>query len=111
MCQLLLHVIELNDNNLVYNACSDEISRDTGFSHNMKLFLGKIFFLHVWANQNTFSKAKLLHAVTARLKDSYISFWRKCLFDDSANAPNGNELRTYRSLKTSYCLRELFIVQ
>ena len=41
-----LHVIELNDNNLVYNAYSDEISCDTGFSHNIKLFLGKINFSH-----------------------------------------------------------------
>ena len=31
-----LHVIELNDNNLVYNAYNDEIGRDTGFSHKIK---------------------------------------------------------------------------
>ena len=84
MCQLLVTLIELNDNNLVYNAYSDEISRDTGFSHKIKLFLDKINFSHVWTNQSTFSKAKLLHAVTVRLKDSYISFWRKCSFDDTA---------------------------
>ena len=104
-----LHVIELNDNNLVYNAYSDEISRDTGFSHKLKLFLGKINFSHVWANQNTFSKAKLLHAVTARLKDSYISFWRKCLFDYSASVTNGNNLRTYRTFRTSYCLEKCLL--
>ena len=40
-----------------------------------------------------------------KLKDSYISFWRKCLFDDSKNAINGNKLRTYRTLKTAYCLQ------
>ena len=44
-----LHVIELNDNNLVHNAYS-EINRDTGFSHKTKLFLGKINFSHVWVN-------------------------------------------------------------
>ena len=75
-----LHVLEQNDNNLVYNAYSDVISHYTGFSHKIKSFLGKINFSHVWANQSIFSKAKLLHAVTVRLKDSYISFWRKCLF-------------------------------
>ena len=32
----------MNDNNLVYNAYSDEFSRDAGFSHKIKLFLGKI---------------------------------------------------------------------
>ena len=49
------------------------------------------------------------HAVTVRLKDSYISFWRKCLFDDSANVTNGNKLRTYRTLKTSYCLENYLL--
>ena len=67
-----LHVTELNDNNFVYNAYSDEISRDTGFGHKIKLFLEKINFSHVRTNQSTFSKAKLLHAVTVRLKDSYL---------------------------------------
>ena len=104
-----LHVIELSDNDLVYNAYSDEISRDTRFSHKIKLFLGKINFSHVWANQNTFSKAKLLHAVTVRLKNSYIPFWRRCLFDDSEDATNGNKLRTYRTFKTSYCL-EIYLL-
>ena len=40
-------------------------------------------------------QSKLLHTVTVRLKDSYISFWRKHLFDDSANVTNGNKLTTY----------------
>ena len=66
-----VHVMELNDNNLVHIAYSDEISRDKEFSHKIKLFLQKINFSHVWANQSTVSKAKLLHAVTAKLKDSY----------------------------------------
>ena len=51
-----LHVIELKDNNLVYKAYNDEISRDTGFSHKIKLFLEEINFSHVWANQSTFPK-------------------------------------------------------
>ena len=104
-----LHVIELNDNNLVYNAYSDEISRDTGFSHKIKLFMEKINFSHVWTSQSTFSKAKLLHTVTVRLKDSYISFWRKHLFDDSANVTNGNKLTTYWTFKTSYCLENYLL--
>ena len=58
---------------------------------------------------STFSKAKLLHAVTVRLKDSYISFCRKCLFDDSATVTNVNKLRTYRTFKTSYCLENYLL--
>ena len=56
-----LHVKELNDNNLVYNAYSDVIGHDTGFSHKIKLFLGKINFSNVWENQNTFSKVPSRH--------------------------------------------------
>ena len=33
-------------------------------------------------NQGTFSKSKLLHAITVKLKDSYVTFWRQCIFDD-----------------------------
>ena len=46
-----LHVIELIENNFVYYAYSDEIS-DTGFSDKIKLFLEKISFSNVRANQS-----------------------------------------------------------
>ena len=39
----------------------------------------------------------------------YIFFWRKCLFDDSANVTNGNKLRTYRTFKTSNCLENCLL--
>ena len=42
------------------------VSQDSGFHHNIKLLLEKINFSHVWANQGTFSKSKLLHAVTVK---------------------------------------------
>ena len=50
-------------------------------------------------NQSTFSKAKLLHAVTVKSKDYYVSFLRKCLFDDSSNVTtgNGSKLRAYHT--------------
>ena len=51
----------------------------------------------------------MLHAVTVRLKDSYIPFWRKCLFDDSANVTYGNKLRTHHTFKTSYCLENYLL--
>ena len=107
-----LHILEMKDDNLINNAYRDVISCDSGFHHNMKLFLEKLNFSHVWANQSTFSKANLLHAVTTKLKDSYVSFWSKCLFDDSSNVTtgNGNKLRTYRTFKTSYC-HDLVIIQ
>ena len=80
-----LHVLELNSK-LVYIAYRDNYSSDTGFSNKLQLFLDKINFSHVLVNKVTFSKARLLNAVMLELKDSYISFWRKCLFDDRKNA-------------------------
>ena len=47
-------------------------------------------------------------AAMLKLKDSNISVCRKYLFDDSKNAINGNKLRTYRTLKTAYCLEKQF---
>lgn len=104
-----LHVLELNNKKLVCYAYNDETSCDSGLGHNIKLLLEKINFSHIWENQGTFSKHKLLNAVTVRLKDSYISFWNKCLFDDSGNAANGNKLRTYRIFKSSYCLEKYLL--
>ena len=63
----------------VYNAYKDVVCSETGFSHHVKLFRDKINFSHVGTNQGTFSKVKYLNAITTRLKDSYIVFWRKCL--------------------------------
>ena len=91
----------MKSNKLVYSSYRDSYSSDTGFSNTFQLFLDKVNFSHVWVNQITFSKTRLLNAVM--LKDSYISFWRKCLFDDSKNAINGNKLRTYRTFKTTCC--------
>ena len=100
-----IFVLELNSK-LVYSAYRDRLtySNDPGFSNKFQLFLDETNFSHVWVNQVTFSKARLLNAVMLKLKDSYIRFWRKYLFDDSKNAIYGNKLRTYRTLKTAYCL-------
>ena len=109
---ILVTLIEMNDNTLDYNAYKDVVSQDSGLYHNIKLLLEKINFSHVWASQGTFSKSKLLHAITVKLKDSYVTFWRECIFDDDrTNLPtgNGNKLRTYRTFKTSYSLENYLL--
>ena len=40
----------------------ESYSSDTGFSNKFQLFLDKINFSHVWVNQVTFSKVRLLNA-------------------------------------------------
>jgi hypothetical protein len=32
---------------------------------------------HVWENQNTFSKNKLLNAIYNKLSDNFISYWKR----------------------------------
>ena len=39
------------------------------FSNKCQLFLDNIIFSRVWVKQVTFSKARLLNAVTLKLKD------------------------------------------
>jgi hypothetical protein len=66
-----------------------------------KLLLADIGFTHVWVNQGTFSKSKLLHSLSIKLEDRYSNHWKKLLFNDD-NKNGGNKLRTYRKLKNSY---------
>ena len=73
-----------------------------GFAQKFKIFLHNIGFSHLWNNQSTFSKKRLLHAVMNKLKDSYTHFWKSIIYDDSKNQPNGNKLRTYRTFKICY---------
>ena len=75
--------------------------RKDGLCSKIKLLLAEIGFTHVWVNQGTFSKSKLLHSLSIKLEDRYINHWKKLLFNDD-NKNGGNKLRTYRKLKNSY---------
>jgi hypothetical protein len=57
----------------------------------IKLLLAEIGFTHVWVNQGTFSKSKLLHSLSIKLEDRYINHWKKLLFNDD-NKNSGNKL-------------------
>ena len=72
-------------------------------------FLMKLNFSHVWENQGTFSKARLVNAITAKLKDSYTTYWHNLIFADSQNPINGNKLRTYRKIKNEYRLEKYLL--
>ncbi|MCU7800554.1 MAG: reverse transcriptase family protein [gamma proteobacterium symbiont of Lucinoma myriamae] len=104
-----LHITQANNNKIVRKAYNESIDVDKGFGKNVKVFLRKINFTHVWEHQSTFSKSRLLHAVSNYLKESYITFWKNSLFDDSRNKINGNKLRTYRKLKSDYKLENYLL--
>lgn len=104
-----LHIIESDNNKLVRKAYNESCQFIKGFGSNLKVALNKLNFTHVWDNQDTFSKSRLMNAVTLKLKESYTAFWKNKLFDDSENPINGNKLRTYRKFKTDYSLEKYLL--
>ena len=68
----------------------------------MKQLFSIIGFSHIWENQDTFSKSKLLFSVRKQLENIYIEHWKTLLFND--NKSGGNKLRTYRKLRTLFHL-------
>ena len=104
-----LHIVESDNNKLVSKAYNDSSQFIKGFGSNIKTVLNKLNFTHVWDNQGTFSKSRLINAITLKLKESYTAFWKSKLFDDSENPINGNKLRTYRKFKTDYSIEKYLL--
>ena len=96
-----LHLLSANANSLIYHSYQENTLRKDGLCSKIKLLLAEIGFTHVWVNQGTFSKSKLLHSLSIKLEDRYINHWKKLLFNDD-NKNGGNKLQTYRKLKNSY---------
>ena len=104
-----LHIIQSKDTKLVKISYEDTCNINKSFGNIFRTFLMKLNFLHVWENQGTFSKARLVNKITAKLKDSYTTYWHNLIFDDSQNPINGNKLRTYRKLKNEYRLEKYLL--
>jgi hypothetical protein len=60
--------------------------------------------LHI---QEIFSKLRTLSAITDKLQNRYFDFWHKLLFNDN-RVIGGNNLRTYRKIKTDKLLSFTF---
>ena len=105
-----LHILKSNENeSLLYNVYKANKQLNDGFASKVKMLLSKLNFTHVWENQCTFSKKRLLLAVVKKLNENYIIFWRNCLFNDD-NSINGNKLRTYRKFKVKYELEKYLLL-
>ena len=104
-----MHIVESDKNKLVSKAYNDSCQFIKGFGSNIKTVLNKLNFTHVLNNQGTFSKSRLINAITLKLKESYTAFWKSKLFDDSENPINGNKLRTYRKFKTDYSIEKYLL--
>ena len=104
-----IHLVNSKDITFAVKSYKDSMAFFRGFASKFKVFMHIIDFDHVWINQCTFSKNRLIHSVFNKLKDSYSQYWKTCLFDDSKNAVNGNKLRTYRTFKVDY-EREMYLL-
>ena len=96
-----LHTIQSNKDSLVSKAYQEQMN-DSGdkcmwlqFVKNILFDLG---FSHVWANQSTFNPSALLYSIKTKLKERFISFWKKRLSSDEEM----KKLRTYKLIKKNF---------
>ena len=64
----------------------------------VKNILFDLGFSHVWANQSTFNPSALLYSIKTKLKERFISFWKKRLSSDEEM----KKLRTYKLIKKNF---------
>lgn len=95
------HLINSKCNSLI-NCCyfsNDNIS--FWLKEKMKLLFHKTGFNHVWQNQNTFSKNRLMFAISRNLKEKFVHSWKDKI-SNSSNINSGNKLRTYQQFKKEF---------
>ena len=91
------HLVNSDDVSLIEQAYKFNFKHKLPYTSKIRLLFKKLGFCHVWENQNTFSKNKLLKAVYNKLSNNFISYWKRELYNDD-NKTNKNKLRTYREL-------------
>ena len=93
----------MDSESMVKKAYNENLNFPNGFCSKLKVLLGKLGFQHVWENQNTMSKKKLLFSFQKKLEEEFIKYWKQALFCDSNNGnSHGNKLRTYRKVKNNF---------
>jgi hypothetical protein len=74
---LFVFYLEQRNHILIQNLNFQENTlRKDGLCSKIKLLLAEIGFAHVWVNQCTFSKSKLLLSLSIKLEDRYINHWK-----------------------------------
>lgn len=100
----------MNSESMVKKAYSENFNMSNGFCSKIKVLLGKLGFQHVWENQNTMSKTKLLFSFQKKLEEEFIKSWNQALFCDSNKDSHGNKLRTYRKVKNNFELEKYLLL-
>lgn len=98
-----VHVINSKNDTLVSKAYHEQITSSRNkyiWSDFVKNVLYDLGFSHVWDNQSTFNSSSLLLSIRNKLKERYISFWKKRM-----NSNVGmDKLRTYKLFKEAFRL-------
>jgi hypothetical protein len=98
-----IHLLNSKCNSLIFHAYRENLKLNESLCNKLKQLFSIIGFSHIWGNQGTFSKSKLLFSVTKQLEKRYTEHWKTLLFNDD-NKSGGNKLRTFRKLKTQFHL-------
>lgn len=96
-----LHTIQSNTDSLLQKAYQEQVNSSINNSiwlQFVKSLLYDLGFSHVWNNQCTFNASALLFSIKNKLKERFISFWKKRLSSEEGM----KKLRTYKLLKQNF---------
>lgn len=102
------HLVNAKVDSLVYFAYKANLKLNNRYASKIEQVFLKSGFQHVWENQNTFSKKRLIFAIIKKICDGFANYRRKNIFLDGNNV-NGNKLRTYRKIKEEYSLESYLL--
>jgi hypothetical protein len=77
-----IHLLNSKCNSLIFQAYRESLKLNESLYNKLKQLFSIIGFSHIWENQGTFSKSKLLFSVTKQLENRYIKHWKTLLFKD-----------------------------
>lgn len=107
-----LHLLEAKSETLIYHSYEENKNMSNSLCNKIRICLIENGFEHVWTNQSTFSKNKLLFSFKKILEKKFISYWEHLLHSNKSQQNKqkdmGNKLRTYSKLKAQF-IREKYL--
>ena len=99
-----LHTIQSNTDSLLQKAYQEQMNGSNDKSiwlQSYKSLLYYLGFYHVWNNQYTFNASAILSSVKNKLKERFVSFWKKHLSSEEGM----KKIRTYKLLKQNFGIK------
>ena len=79
-----IHLLNSKCNSLIFHAYRKNQKINENLGNKLKQLFTIIGFSHIWENQGTFSKSKLLFSVTKQLENRYTKHWKTLLFNNDS---------------------------